>query len=30
MLADYEVIEVARTGTLTMSRGTIPVKICNI
>ena len=26
MLADYEVIEVARTGTLTMSRGTIPVK----
>lgn len=26
MLADHEVIEVARTGTLTMSRGTIPVK----
>ena len=26
MLADYEVIEVARTGTLTMSRGPIPVK----
>ena len=26
MLADYEVIEIARTGTLTMSRGPIPVK----
>ncbi len=26
MLADYEVIEVARTGTLTMSRGPIPIK----
>ncbi len=26
MLADYEIIEVARTGTLTMSRGPIPIK----
>ena len=26
MLADYVIIEVARTGTLTMSRGPIPIK----
>lgn len=26
MLKDYEIIEIARTGTLTMSRGPIPVK----
>lgn len=26
MLADYEIIEIARSGTLTMSRGPIPVK----